>query len=206
MIRTRLVAALLVVLPASLFHSGADLPPVRVSAGVVDATTRTPVSDATLTIGEGAVRTDSLGRVAFDAAEGATIHARAAGYLRADIPVQSLRGPDAEIRLTPFRPRALYLTVYGIGDRRLRTAALQMIETTELNALVIDVKGDRGLVPYRSDVSLAAAVGAQRVITISDLPGLVKSRPTMFAPFIAMPAAPKVELLLPSATWLGAVL
>jgi hypothetical protein len=75
----------------------------------------------------------------------------------------------------PFRPRALYLTVYGIGDRRLRTAALQMIETTGLNALVIDVKGDRGLVPYRSDVSLAAAVGAQRVITISDLPGLVKS-------------------------------
>ena len=66
------------------------------------------------------------------------------------------------------------MTVYGIGDKRLRTAALQLLETTELNALVIDMKGDRGLIPYRSDVSLAAAVGAQHVITISDLPGLVK--------------------------------
>jgi hypothetical protein len=33
---------------------------------------------------------------------------------------------------------------------------------------VIDVKGDRGLVPYRSAVPLAAQVGAQNVITIKD--------------------------------------
>jgi hypothetical protein len=175
MIRARLLAALLLVVSAPLFHSGADSPPVHIAARVVDAVTRAPVADAVLTIGASTVRTDSQGRFAFDTAEGAAIHARAAGYLRADAPVLSLRGPDTEIGLTPFRPRALYLTVYGIGDKRLRTAALQLIDTTELNALVIDVKGDRGLVPYRSDLSLATAVGAQRVITISDLPGLVKS-------------------------------
>jgi hypothetical protein len=175
MIRTRLLAALVLALSASLFHSGADLPPVRVAGRVIDAITRAPISDAILTVGASTVRTDSDGRFALDAAEGAAIHARAAGFLRTDMPVASLRGPDADIRLTPFRPKALYLTVYGIGDRHLRTAALQLIESTELNALVIDVKGDRGLVPYRSEVSLAAAIGAQRVITISDLPGLVKS-------------------------------
>jgi hypothetical protein len=146
-----------------------------VAARVVDAITRAPVSEAILTVGASTVRTDSQGRFAIEAAEGAAIHARAAGYLRTDVAVTSLRGPHAEVRLTPFRARALYLTVYGIGDKRLRTAALQLIETTELNALVIDLKGDRGIVPYRSDVPLAATVGAQRVITISDLPGLVKS-------------------------------
>ena len=63
--------------------------------------------------------------------------------------------PDADVRLKPFRPKALYLSVYGIGDRKLRTAALALLETTELNALVIDLKGDRGLVPYRSAIALA---------------------------------------------------
>jgi hypothetical protein len=173
MIKSRLLAALLL-LSASLFHPGADIPSIHVSARVLDATTRTPISDAILTTGASTVRSDSRGRFTLDVAEGAAIHARAAGYLRADIQVESLRGSDAEIRLTPFRPRALYLTVYGIGDRHLRTSALQLIDMTELNALVIDLKGDRGLVPYHSDVPLAAAVGAQRVITISGLPELVK--------------------------------
>jgi hypothetical protein len=75
--------------------------------------------------------------------------------------------------LTPFRPKALYLSVYGIGDRKIRTAALGLLEKTELNALVIDLKGDRGLVPYRSAIPMATEVGAQRVITIGDLPALV---------------------------------
>src|SRR5207344_1446068 len=61
----------------------------------------------------------------------------------------------------------------GIGDRKLRTAALALLDTTELNALVIDLKGDTGLVPYRSAIALATEVGAQRVTTIGDLPALV---------------------------------
>ena len=78
------------------------------------------------------------------------------------------------MRLKPFRPKALYLSLYGVGDRKLRTAALVLLETTELNALVIDLKGDRGLVPSRSAIALATQVGAQRVITIRDLPALVR--------------------------------
>jgi hypothetical protein len=50
-----------------------------------------------------------------------------------------------------------------------------MIEETELNALVIDVKGDRGMIPYRSSVPLAAEVGGQRIITVRDADGLFKS-------------------------------
>jgi hypothetical protein len=69
----------------------------------------------------------------------------------------------------------LYLSVFGIGSRTLREAALDLIEATELNALVIDVKGDRGLVPYPTAIPLAAAVGAQRTMTIPDLKGLVDS-------------------------------
>jgi hypothetical protein len=108
MIRTRLVAALVLVLSASIFHSGADLPPVHVTARVIDGATRTAVSDAVITVGASTVRTDSQGRFALEAAADAAMHARAAGYLRTDVAVASLRGPDAEIRLTPFQPKALY--------------------------------------------------------------------------------------------------
>ena len=62
-----------------------------------------------------------------------------------------------EIGLKPFAPKALYLSFYGIGDRGLRESALKLIETTELNALVIDVKGDRGMISYRSRVPLASS-------------------------------------------------
>lgn len=170
----RLFAPLFLAVFASVSHFGAG-PAVKVAARVVDAATRAPIADAVITVGERRVGSDSNGLVTFDASDAGVVGARAPGYLRRSMPIQELRMPDAEIRLTPFRPKALYLSAYGIGDKRLRTAALNLIDTTELNALVIDLKGDRGFVPYRSKVALAAEVGAQRVITIGDLPGLVSS-------------------------------
>jgi hypothetical protein len=89
------------------------------------------------------------------------------------VPFQADPTRELVVRLPPFRPKALYLTVYGIGSRQLRTDALSLIDTTELNSLVIDLKGDRGLIPYPSAVPLAAEVGALRVRTIPDLPALV---------------------------------
>ena len=175
MMRTRLLAALVLVVFTSFSHSGSDQPSIHLDGRVIDAITRGPVSGAILTVGATTVQTDAVGRFGLDLAAGATIHVRAAGYRRMDLTATSLGGSDTDIRLTPLRPKALYLTVYGIGDQRLRTDALRLIETTELNALVVDMKGDRGLVPYRSEVSLAVDVGAQHAITISDLPGLVKT-------------------------------
>jgi hypothetical protein len=49
------------------------------------------------------------------------------------------------------------------------------LDETELNALVIDVKGDRGMIPYKSAIPLASAVGAQKIITVKDIDGLIKS-------------------------------
>jgi len=79
------------------------------------------------------------------------------------------------VRLAPFLPKALYLSFYGIGSKSLRQAALALIRDAALNALVIDVKGDRGMISYRSAVPLATAVGAQRVTTIPDLPDLLRT-------------------------------
>ena len=170
----RLAWTLVLALAGWLAPFGAEPRAPALSVRIVDVVTRAPIADAIVTAGGPALRSDAQGRVALDGA-GATVRARAVGYLRAEIPSQALRGKEPDIQLRPFRPKALYLTVYGIGNARLRANALQLIDSTELNALVIDVKGDRGLVPYPSAVALATAVGAQRVRTVGDLPALVQS-------------------------------
>jgi len=139
---------------------------------VVDAQTCRPIEGALVTVAGRVERTDGEGIIALPA-PARVIGVRAPGYRRME---RSDPGPglgSVEIRLRPFQPKALYLSFYGIGEAGLRGAALKLLDETELNAMVIDVKGDRGGVPYRSAVALAAEVGAQKVITVRDMPGLM---------------------------------
>jgi hypothetical protein len=134
---------------------------------VLDAATGNPIAGAMVTFGENPVESDAQG--AFQArGDGDVVRVRAHGYRREVVAARTLARADTAIRLEPFVPKALYLSFYGIGTSTLRTPALRLIEDTELNAVVIDVKGDRGMVAYRSAVPLAARVGAQDVVTIKD--------------------------------------
>jgi hypothetical protein len=142
---------------------------------VVDALTGKPVANAIVTVDGVETRTDDRGMFRASDLGTSTIRVRAHGYGRTEASVDTLKGPPAEIRLVPVRPKALYLSVFGIGNRTLREGALELIETTKLNALVIDVKGDRGLIGYRSKFALAQQAGAQRVITMPDLRGLLST-------------------------------
>lgn len=146
--------------------------PMPVSGRIVDAVSRAPVANAIVTAGARTVRSNAGGGFTIDTDNAAVVHARSQGYLRRKVEARALAA-GGEIRLEPFLPKAVYLSVYGIGSRTLRTAALQLLRETELNALVVDVKGDRGIVPFRSAVPLVAQVGAQKIITIPDLPGLI---------------------------------
>ncbi len=142
---------------------------------VADAYTQKPVSGAIITMNSEVVRSDENGKFTLKGS-GTAIAVRACGYLRAYQPVvPSLLTAPVEIRLRPFAPKALYLTYYGIGDRTLRGAALKLIEQTEINALVIDVKGDRGIITYKSDIPLVSQVGAQKQVIVKDIKSLLSS-------------------------------
>ncbi len=142
---------------------------------VVDYYSKLPVKGAIVTSADEAAMTDEKGMFTIRAS-GSKVAVRASGYLRAEQAVPSgFFAPSLQVQLVPFTPKALYLTVYGIGSRVLRESALKLVEETELNALVIDVKGDRGLIPYRSSIPLAAEIGAQKVITVKDMKSLVRS-------------------------------
>lgn len=144
-----------------------------VAGRVIDAETGAGIADATVTAGQRVVATDATGRFLIDTDSG-TIGLRAPGYRRQEMAVGDPADPPPPARLTRFAPKALYLSFYGAGSATIRDAALKLIGETELNAVVIDVKGDRGMIPYRSAVPLASEVGAQRVITVHDLPGLLR--------------------------------
>jgi hypothetical protein len=139
---------------------------------VIDAQTKEPIEGALVTLGDRVVRTDQNGAFHLDGT-GESLKLRAPGYARRSLAMAELGNPVSEIALTPFKVKALYLTVYGIASKKLRQAALEAVKLNHLNALVIDVKGDRGFIPFKVDIPLAEEVGAQKTILIKDMPALM---------------------------------
>ena len=141
---------------------------------VIDFFTGKPVKGALVTWNNNVIVTDDDGTFTVNTVV-SKLAVRAPGYGRTEQTVIPLNGAPQEIKLIPFSPKALYLSFFGIGDRNLRESAIKLMQETDLNTLVIDVKGDRGMIPYKSSVSLAAEVGAQRVTTVREMANLMKS-------------------------------
>jgi hypothetical protein len=68
----------------------------------------------------------------------------------------------------PRSVKAAYLSYYGVADRTIRGRVLELLDRTELNAVVIDVKGDRGFIPYESQIPLAREAGAMGPVRVRD--------------------------------------
>jgi hypothetical protein len=160
---------------ALLFIPRAGHPADYLSLKVVDHQTGQIVNGARVTLNNEALISDAQNLFPITKT-GAKVRVRAPGYQRLEQTLPcSLPPSPYTVRLISLKPKGLYLTFYGIGERSLRDPALKLIEETELNALIIDVKGDRGWIPYKSSVPLAAEVGATKITTVRDMPGLMKS-------------------------------
>jgi len=165
----------LMILLVAVFSPIAAYPAELTQVKVVDIFTGEPVRDASLTLNNDPVPNGHPS--AFSTTNGGMkLRVKAQGYRRVEREITTHLLPTLHpIKLMPFNPKALYLSFYGIGERSLRESALKLIQETELNGLVIDIKGDRGWIPYKSSIPLAAEVGAQRIITVKDMSGLMKS-------------------------------
>ena len=128
------------------------------SGRVVDDTGQ-PVSHALVELGQLSSLTETDGSYRLvGVPEDGTIFVKKAGYREAvlDYPVDMV----ANASLEPFPIRAMYISALTAGNDGLWQEALDMIESTELNAVVLDVKDDLGIVRYDSSVPLAAEIGA----------------------------------------------
>jgi hypothetical protein len=131
--------------------------PELISGQVIDAETQSPIAGASIQSGPREVRSDDEGRFTVMSPI-LPLLVKAPGYGRHT--VASGTSP-LTVSLRPRAIKAAYLTYFGVGDRGIRNRVFELLDQTELNGVVIDVKGDRGWIPYRTRVPLALEVGAQ---------------------------------------------
>ena len=68
--------------------------------------------------------------------------------------------------------KAIYLTGYTAGSKERREVLIDLVESTELNAMVIDIKDASGRIFFNTDLALADEVGSEQ-IRIPDLEELI---------------------------------
>lgn len=139
---------------------------------VVEAGTNKPLTGATVMLGGQHQITGSDG--VFSLPGVGLLSIRAIGHVRHE---QRLTSEDerVQVRLPAFKPKALYLSAHGIANGVLRQQALDLIAQTELNALVIDFKDDRGQSPHHSAAAQSAGLEQPNKPMVSDMPALMAS-------------------------------
>ncbi len=150
----------------ALFIASTALTLSAATTGVVlDKKTAKPIASA-IVVSEGKeYRTDENGT--FTIPTSRAIGVRAVGYDR------KFYKTGGKMFLNPVTPKALYLSSFGATSSKLMGNAKELIRTTEVNALVIDIKMDRGQIAYRTANPTANKIGAQEVILFKDLPQFV---------------------------------
>ena len=142
--------------------------PATLAGSVIDAQTGAPLPQVHVAVlpaptTSASTRTDAHGRFRLPAApDGSTLVALLPGYRRAHASIQP--GESATLRLEPFTARAIYLPT-GVAGRGMDTmnSYFDLIDRTDLNALVLDIKSDTGddigMVQYASHVPHVIAAG-----------------------------------------------
>jgi hypothetical protein len=144
--------------------------PPSVAGRVRDAEGR-PVAGVSVVAAGREVRTDGDGAFTLGALPaGASVIVKLPGH--AKVTVAPTRAA-IDVKLKRQSIKAAYLTYYGFADKQIRNRVLDLIARTELNAIVVDVKGDRGWIPYRTEVPLALAAGAQGPVILKDFDGML---------------------------------
>jgi hypothetical protein len=143
---------------------------------LVDAATGEPIKFATIIAASSLTAPDATSVRMDNSADGSFglegvpeqgfVQVLAPGYKKAVIELKDGAVPS-EIKLEPFQVKALYVTV-GIGSNQeyLFDEYFSVIDKTELNAIVIDLKSDLrddlGLVYYDSQAPMVKELGTSR--------------------------------------------
>ena len=118
-----------------------------------------------------AVETDAQGRYALAGVpEQGTLIYKMPGYQLGVIPIDDQMTKD--VALTPFQARAIYTPAAIFEGAGRLDEQLDLIERTEVNAMVIDVKETNGNLYWATDLAAAAAVGAvmeQPLLALDDV-------------------------------------
>ena len=146
----------------------------NVARGIVSGPDGEPIEGARVFVAgsEALARTDAGGRYGLPGVpEAATLVFKMPGYRLAE--VQTGTDLQVDVALEPFEARALYAPAAIFEAPGRLDEMLALIDRTEVNAMVIDVKETDGRLYYATDLPEAVEVGAVRETPIFDLEELL---------------------------------
>ena len=157
------IIILITLLPTLLFSS--------FSGTIVDKTTFIPINNATLSDSTNSVKSDKNGYFTIDSNE-TTFHVKVYGYrplsINSDI-------NETIFEIEPINVKALYLTFWGASNSsRTSKKIFEIIDKTEINAVVVDVKNEYGSTSFLTSFKQANSYGAHEDRTNRDISKLMK--------------------------------
>jgi hypothetical protein len=82
--------------------------------------------------------------------------------------------PDWQLMKQRTKVKGIYMTGYTVANTEKFNKLIDLVKTTEINAVVIDVKDDSGLMTYSSDLSDVGFTGANKNVRIKDIDSVMK--------------------------------
>lgn len=116
-----------------------------------------PVESALVTAGPASGYSDVVGRFSLRGAEPGPVTVTRPAWMDAGFEWDGGAG-EAVVEMSPFVVRAVHIIGKAVAERL--DFFIDMAQTTELNALMIDLKDETGVVWYRSENPTALEVGA----------------------------------------------
>lgn len=125
---------------------------------IIDKETLKPLSGVTINDSKYGVKSDENGIFHINSKE-KNFFIKAYGYRPLKV---SYSTKTTQIEVEPITVKALYLTFWGASNNsKTLKKALQIIEETEVNAVVVDVKNEYGSTSFLTDFKQANSYGAQ---------------------------------------------
>ncbi|MDO9266543.1 MAG: putative glycoside hydrolase [Sulfurimonas sp.] len=137
---------------------------------ITDKTTSIPIENAIISDSAISVNSDKGGKFSINSNEKA-LFIKAYGYRPYKLEQISNAAP---IKLEPITVKALYLTFWGanINSKTMKNT-LDIIDKTEINAIVVDIKNEYGSTSYRTSSDKANGYGAANNRTIKDIKSFI---------------------------------
>jgi hypothetical protein len=127
------------------------------TASIVDKDTNKPITNAIISDSRLSVKSDENGEFSIDTNE-TTLHVKACGYRN-----YKINNNKSIIKLEPFNIKALYLGFWRASNNSNRLKeVLKIIDKTEVNAIVIDIKNEYGSIVYKTSFKQADSYGAHK--------------------------------------------
>ena len=149
-----------------------ELAPIRWTLRLVDGSSGEPVTEALVYTPDGILEPEEPGSLTLERIPpGVALIVKAPRYSLARFSLgSSFEAEGAEIRacepapcielaLRPFKVKGIYIPFVVLGNPERVRQLLKLVDETELNAVVVDVKGDRGFLAFHSRVPLAGELG-----------------------------------------------